>query len=290
MDKGPAAKAMETRLKRLARQAALPDGSPCLTLSADQTRTLARDDGLSLRLVEMAALGSGIVPERYLRNLRALSLEEQLRLLASRAVIVGLGGLGGHVLEILVRAGVGDIRAADHDVFEASNLNRQLLAQASSLGMPKAEAAAKRVAEINPGVEFRAERALLDQAGMNRLLRDADVALDCLGGLECRNMLRQAARAQGVPLVTAAVAGMAGFAALILPGHAEPPDLFPADPATRSAEQGLGCPAPSVALAAAGQASLALDVLRGQGERHAGSALFFDLTDLDFTLVKPGAA
>ena len=78
--------------------------------------------------------------ERYIRNLGALT-EEECALLRTKTVFVaGCGGLGGYLIEMLLRLGVGTIRAADGDAFEASNLNRQLLSSPSALGKPKAEA------------------------------------------------------------------------------------------------------------------------------------------------------
>ena len=92
--------------------------------------------------------------ERYIRNLGALT-EKECTLLHTKTVFVaGCGGLGGYLIEMLLRLGVGTIRAADGDTFEASNMNRQLLSSPSSLGQPKAEAAAARAALVNPDVRF----------------------------------------------------------------------------------------------------------------------------------------
>ena len=81
--------------------------------------------------------------ERYIRNLGALT-EQECALLHTKTVFVaGCGGLGGYLIEMLLRLGVGTIRAADGDAFEASNLNRQLLSSPQTLGQSKAEAAAE---------------------------------------------------------------------------------------------------------------------------------------------------
>ena len=94
--------------------------------------------------------------ERYVRNLGALT-EQECTLLGTKTVFVaGCGGLGGYLIEMLLRLGIGTIRAADGDVFEVSNLNRQLLSSPSSLGQSKAEAAASRAALVNPDVRFEA--------------------------------------------------------------------------------------------------------------------------------------
>ena len=84
--------------------------------------------------------------ERYIRNLGALTEQECARLRTKTVFVAGCGGLGGYLIEMLLRLGVGAIRAADGDVFEASNLNRQLLSSTRNLGRSKAAAAANRAA------------------------------------------------------------------------------------------------------------------------------------------------
>ena len=79
------------------------------------------------------------IPERYWRNARFLSRTDQEKLLQAHVVIIGLGGLGGTVLEELLRLGIGTITGVDMDVFELSNLNRQLLATEENIGLHKAE-------------------------------------------------------------------------------------------------------------------------------------------------------
>ena len=93
--------------------------------------------------------------ERYIRNLGALTEEECAVLRGKTVFVAGCGGLGGYLIEMLLRLGVGEIRAADGDAFEASNLNRQLLSSPSALGQSKAEAAAMRAELVNPDVRWK---------------------------------------------------------------------------------------------------------------------------------------
>ena len=88
--------------------------------------------------------------ERYIRNLGALTEEDCAVLRGKTVFVAGCGGLGGYLIEMLLRLGVGEIRAADGDVFEASNLNRQLLATRKTVGQYKVDAAEERILEINP--------------------------------------------------------------------------------------------------------------------------------------------
>ncbi|HTZ18035.1 MAG TPA: ThiF family adenylyltransferase, partial [Dissulfurispiraceae bacterium] len=108
--------------------------------------------GLTHRLLEKAALESGVLPVRYQRNRNTLSIEQQLALFQSRVAVVGCGGLGGYLIEELARLGVGTIVAIDPDKFEEHNLNRQILCTLETIGSPKVAAAADRVQKINPAV------------------------------------------------------------------------------------------------------------------------------------------
>ncbi len=236
---------------------------------------------------DIAALERGVVPERYRRNASTLDAKAQIRLLESRALLVGLGGLGGLVLESLARAGVGRITGCDGDCFELSNANRQLLATASTMGRAKAGAAAARVAEINPSVEFWPVDRFLDFEGFLALLQDADLAVDALGGTADRPVLERAAAEAGVPLVTAAVAGWSGMVATVLPGRPGPGSLLAGSGSGRvgAPEDILGTPPPTVHLAASLQCAEALRLLAGQSPALAGKMLVFDLADMTFETV-----
>ena len=108
--------------------------------------------------------------ERYIRNLGALTEQECAKLRTKTVFVAGCGGLGGYLIEMLLRLGVGAIRAADGDVFEASNLNRQLLSSTRNLGRSKAEAAQDRAAEVNPDVCFTAIPAFLTEENALELM------------------------------------------------------------------------------------------------------------------------
>lgn len=267
-----------TRLCALIRSASreerLPDGGVALVLADRDIPAIARQAGASLWEAADAAMELGVVPARYLRNLGAFGLEGQQRLHRSAAAMVGLGGLGGLALESLVRLGVGAVFAADHDIFEDSNCNRQILATALTAGTPKAAAAEERVALVNPLVRLEARRERLDRAGMDSLLSGAGVALDCLGGLAGRADLGEAASQANIPLVTAAVAGWSGYVAVVRPGDPGPAQLMGSGAA---AEDSLGTQPPAIYAAAAIMAGEAARLL-GHGECGlAGRVLFFDL-------------
>ncbi len=251
---------------------------------------VAEQTGLSLRQVEIAALREGIIPEHYLRNFDAYTFSEQIRLLESSVFLVGLGGLGGFLLEIMGRAGVGFITALDGDLFEAHNLNRQFLSTMDFVGRPKAEAATKRMVAINPSVNFKAYNQYLEVESngsvsdfeLRRALKRADLVVDALGGLKDRLGLQNAAARAEITMITAALAGNTGWVATVLPGHPGPADFL----GTGNADEDLlGTPAPAVALAASIQAAEILRILRGHPPALAGKMLLFDLDANTFETV-----
>lgn len=232
--------------------------------------------------IEALALENGIYPRRYLRSMNGISRADQIELLRGRVSQVGLGGLGGLMAETLARSGVGRIRAVDGDVFEESNLNRQALSGMNVLGRPKAEAAVERCRSINPSVELSAEAAFLDRAGFLKLLEDCDVAVDALGGLRDRPALQEAASERGVPLVTGALAGWTGYVGVVMPGQLGPGDIMGTDD---SAEDSLGCPAPTVNLVSSIMAREVMRILTGKESPLAGRMLIIDMNGPTFETV-----
>ena len=107
---------------------------------------------LTFREIEELILENDLYPLRYQRQRNIFGTQGQLRLLRSRVVVVGCGGLGGNIVEMLVRLGVGCLLVIDPDFFVESNLNRQLLATTATLGRYKAEVARERSTIINPAV------------------------------------------------------------------------------------------------------------------------------------------
>ena len=261
-------------LRAAARQMPRGDGSPCLRIDEASLARLAADAGLPLREAQKVACEHGIWPERYVRNTALFSAEEQARLLHAKVLQVGLGGLGGHLLDMLLRLGVGHITGADGDVFEESNLNRQLLAASDTLGKAKAAAAAEYAARINPAVEFTPVQAFLRDDDLCRELHGKDLVLDALGGLRDRKALHNAAARMGVPMISAGIAGFAGWVAVVRPGDPGPADFLGQG---QGVEESLGNPSPTVAFAAALQCAEAAKMLAGRA--CASGLAVFDLMD-----------
>lgn len=244
--------------------------------------SISRKFGLDRNLVEGVIFKNKAVPERYTRNLITFSAEEQRVLFSSKAAVVGLGGLGGHLLEALARAGVGAINACDGDSFEPSNLNRQLLATENSLGLKKSEAAFELIRKINPAVFLDVRSDYLEGAQFEEFISGSDIVVDCLGGLKHRQQLKDAAAKAGIPMVTASVAGWAGIISTVYPGDVSPADFFGSNDGL---EEVLGTPSPAISTAVGVQSAEVLKILSGKGAGLAGKALMFDLSKLYFDIV-----
>jgi molybdopterin/thiamine biosynthesis adenylyltransferase len=194
-----------------------PDKTPYKSLSVHRILELSRSMEASAREIEIAALEKGIVPERYARNMRTFSLADQVSLLKAHAGVVGLGGLGGTVTEILTRMGVGRLTLIDGDRFEDSNLNRQLLSSMATLGLSKTEAARGRVDQINPSVDCIGVAEFLSRENADVRLAACDVVVDCLDNLPARFLIEDVCKRLGRPMVSAAVAGASGHITTIFP-------------------------------------------------------------------------
>ena len=214
--------------------------------------------------------------ERYIRNLGALS-EAECALLREKTVLVaGCGGLGGYLIEMLLRLGVGEIRAADGDRFEASNLNRQLLSAPALLGKSKAEAAAERAALVNPEVRFVAVPAFVTEENVKELIQGCDAVLDALDNIASRRMLARACSDAQIPMIHGAICGWTAQAAVVLPGDGLIETIYP-EGAALSSKASLSFTPP---FCAALQTALCVRLLTGRGI-EAGKLYVADLLDME---------
>lgn len=222
---------------------------------------------------------------RYLRNHDAISEAEQVILAQKRVLVVGCGGLGGHVIECLARIGVGHLRVVDGDVFDETNLNRQLLSSSMNLGRPKTLAAQQRVMAVNPLVEVEAFQTLLIAENAVPLLDGCDVAVDALDNIPSRLVLQQAAKTAGIPLVHGAVAGWIGQVCVVQPGQELLNSLYPASMDTQGEEQETGTLSFTAALTASWQAAETVKLLLGKPGLD-GEILELDLLNSSFVKIK----
>ena len=264
------------------RAAKMDDGTPCRVITDHDIRRLSEEEGVAGRIVEASALDLQIVPTRYLRNMKTLSMDDQRRLLQASVCIVGLGGLGGLVTESLARMGVGRLKLIDGDTVETHNLNRQLLSTTDSIGTAKAEVAAMRVAAVNPGVEVMPHALYLTPENASALIENSELAIDCLDTIPGRFTLESAARQAGIPMISAAVAGLSGHVTTIFPEDAGLENIYGTVDSLsppKGEETRMGCLAPAVNLIAALESNEALNVLLAKNNTLQNRLLVVDLTD-----------
>ena len=215
--------------------------------------------------------------ERYIRNLGALTKQECAVLRTKTVFVAGCGGLGGYLVEMLLRLGVGTIRAADGDAFEASNLNRQLLSSPSALGRPKAEAAAARAALVNPDVRFVPIGEFVTKENAAELIRGCDAVLDALDNISARRILARACAEEGIPMIHGAICGWSAQAAVILPGDDLIDRIYP-EGAKLSSKTSLSFTPP---FCAALQAALCTRLLAGRPV-ESGRLYMADLLEMEW--------
>lgn len=219
--------------------------------------------------------------KRYLRNVPALSEDECALLKTRRVCIAGCGGLGGHLLELLCRVGIGQIRAVDGDVFDETNLNRQLLSEVGLVGSSKAKAAAARASRIAPDTKLEVIDAFLTEDNAADIISGCDAVLDGLDNVQSRRILARACAKAGIPYIYGAVSGWVAQAALSLPGDGLVETLYPEGVDIRDKSVLSFTPA----LCASVQAALCVKLLCGRPV-ESGKLHYFDLLDQEFETIE----
>ena len=217
---------------------------------------------------------------RYERNIPALTEAECALLRQKRVLVVGCGGLGGHIIDQLCRIGVGAIRAVDGDVFEPSNLNRQLLSEIPKLGVSKAKAAADHIARVNPDVSVEAVEAFLTEDNAARLLSGCDIVLDALDNIPSRRILAAACEKANIPYVYGAISGWVAQAAVSMPGDRLIDRLYPEKTEIKDKSVLSFTPA----LCASIQTSLCVKLLTGRAV-ETGKIYYFDILNQEFETI-----
>jgi molybdopterin/thiamine biosynthesis adenylyltransferase len=229
--------------------------------------------GLSKRQAEAAACSLGHVPLRYRYNEGTLGCQGQQRLLEATVMVVGLGGLGGYVLEQLARCGTGMIVAADPDRFEPTNLNRQLLSDLASMGLAKMEAARRRMAVVNDAVEFVGHESPVENLP-DSAYDGVELIFDCLDQVPARLHLEAAGTRLNIPIVHGAIGGWYGQVASVAPGSGLLTALY--GMRETGIEKTLGNPPFTPALTASLMVSQGIKALLGKTGSESG-IFFIDL-------------
>ncbi len=220
--------------------------------------------------------------KRYQRNFAAITEEEQLLLKEKRLLIAGCGGLGGYLLEFMMRLGVGKITAVDGDCFDVTNLNRQLLCTDQNLGCGKAATAAERANIVNPDVTVIPVCEMFTEENADLLVEGQDLVLDALDNVSSRLLLEDTCARYKVPLVHGAVQGWYAQVSVVMPGSSILHTIYRDDRAVHS-KTILPFTPP---LCASIQAAEATKLLCGRRSELENSLLLVNALDMSFDKIK----
>lgn len=222
---------------------------------------------------------------RYSRNKNLMSDDEIILLSQKKVCVLGLGGLGGYIVEMLSRIGVGSLTLVDGDVFDETNLNRQLFSSMNNLGSPKALEAEKRVKGINPLTKVIPVYEFVDSSNAMKIIANHDVIVDALDSIDLRKYIAKVCTELNLPLVHGAIAGWYGQVATIYPNDTTLDILYPKD-IKRGIEKELGNPSFTPALVASIQVSEVIKLLLNRGDLLRNSFMMIDLYTNDIEVIK----
>lgn len=231
--------------------------------------------------------------KRYSRHILIPSMdwEGQERLLASRVLMIGVGGLGCAVAQYLAASGVGKITLVDNDNVELSNLQRQILHMEKDVGLNKAQSAKESLQLLNSDTDVVAITQRLDKSRLLELAQDVDVLIDCTDNLSSRNLLNEISIQMGIALITGAAIRMEGQVSCFVPFRAQEAHKAAASDAVKTpcyaclsylfGEQQLSCMesgvlAPLVGIIGSMQALEVVKYLAEVGTTPNGKVLLFD--------------
>lgn len=230
--------------------------------------------------------------ERYARHviLDEVGEEGQIKLLESKVLVVGAGGLGAPVLMYLAAAGIGTLGIVDHDVVDLSNLQRQIIHSVDDIGRPKTRSAAERLETINPDITIVEHRTRLTASNAADLFADYDLIVDGSDNFAARYLCNDTCFTLKKPLVSAALVRFEGQLSTFKAYDGGPcyRCLFPEPPDPDLVPR---CDTVGIFGAVAGvmgslQATEVLKELLSLGTSMAGQLLLFDALDQTFRKIK----
>ena len=156
--------------------------------------------------------------KRYQKNMNMLSAEDIKKVNAFKVCVIGCGGLGGHIVESLARLGVETITAVDKDVFDETNYNRQIYANAKTMGFPKAAVTRKFIKKINDRVNINTMTLAYNERMGRKIIRNHDLVVDAVDNVETKLLLEEHCEELNLPLVHGAIGGWYGQLGICMPG------------------------------------------------------------------------
>lgn len=265
-------------IRKLCKALVTPDKKKMRVIDLQSVRLISSKTKVTRREVEIFCLENNVVPIRYLRNMGTIGIEGQLKLLRSTVAVCGAGGLGGTIIELLARQGIGHLVIIDNDTFAENNLNRQIIATESDLRKPKVKVAAARVKKINSAVVISAVSKTINSKNIKQLITEASVVLDGLDNLKTRRIVARACDELAIPFVHGAIAGFSGQLMTIFPGDKGLNDIWglSADENGCGIETYTGNPAATAAVIAAWEVQEAIKIITGIGTPVRNHLIFID--------------
>lgn len=224
--------------------------------------------------------------ERYTRNVGTITSEEQNTLAKKAVCVIGCGGLGGGIIENLVRMGVGKLTVVDKDNFDVTNLNRQILANEANIGCSKAEEAVKQMKIINSEVSVTALNTTVNSENIHEIIEGHDVVLDAVDNVSVRLIMEEACSANDIPLIHGAIGGWMGQVAVVRPCSGILRMIY--QEGDEAAAQEGGNPSFTPAVVSAIQAAETIKVLLGKECALDNKLLMIDLLDHEYEIVDFG--
>lgn len=215
--------------------------------------------------------------DRYQRNLapEGITIEAQERLITSKVIVMGAGGLGSGVIMNLAAMGVGQIKLVDGDVIEENNFNRQIIHKYKNLGRAKVMSAKDWIQEFNPDIKVEIDKIKLNDLNYFNVIQGYDVIIDCFDTYEAKYMLNEIAIRHNKVLIHGGVQGFCGQVTTIFPQKTgclncvlQKPKVF--------REDVLATLSPVVNVISALQSQEALKVITGVGEPLLNKLLVYD--------------
>lgn len=219
--------------------------------------------------------------DRYSRNKNMISKEQQKILSHKRVVVLGCGGLGGYIIEMLTRLGVGELKVVDFDFFEPTNLNRQLLSSEDNIGNSKVGAAIERIQSINSDTKVTGVMRRVDENNLKEIIYGYDLVVDALDSIPLKINVEKICSLENTTLVHGAIGGWIAQVAVVRPGDFILSKIY--GNIEEGIEKNMGNPSFTPALAASIQVSEVLKILLGKDSALNKEVLYIDLENNDFT-------
>lgn len=220
--------------------------------------------------------------QRYSRNILLIGNQGQTKLLKSKVLICGCGGLGSTVIMNLAGSGVGTIGLIDDDVVEVSNLNRQFIHK--NIGEDKVTSAKKRILEYNPEITVNTYKIRLDENNYQSIVKDYDIIIDCFDSYKSKILLNDIAVETGKTLIHGGVTEYFGQVTVIKPSTPCLRCIFPDIDLGKEVPKGILSPV--VSTVASIQSMEAVKQILNTGEPLEGLLLTYNALTNDFKKLK----